>query len=52
MNRNPGVGHNSWAMTYDGTGMGKESKDYDRFNQDIYSWMFEYQRDIPSELIQ
>lgn len=38
----PGVGHNSWAMTYDGSGMGQESKEYDPFNQDVFSWMFAY----------
>jgi predicted peptidase len=41
----PGVGHNSWSMTYDGTGMGKESNEYDPYDKDIYSWMFQYQRE-------
>jgi len=40
----PGVGHNSWSMTYDGTGMGKESNLYDPFNIGIYEWMFLYER--------
>lgn len=39
----PGVGHNSWAKTYDGSGMGTESADYDAFNMDIYNWMFQYE---------
>jgi predicted peptidase len=38
----PGVSHNSWTETYDGTGMGTESKDYDAFNMSIYDWMFQY----------
>jgi predicted peptidase len=40
----PEVGHNSWARTYDGTGMGCESKEYDAFNLTIYDWMFRYSR--------
>jgi len=39
----PGVGHNSWSMTYDGTGMGTESSEYDSFNMEIYNWMFQYE---------
>jgi predicted peptidase len=39
----PGVGHNSWSMTYDGIGMGTESPDYDAFNMSIYDWMFQYE---------
>ncbi len=39
----PGVGHNSWSMTYDGTGMGTESPDYDAFNMDIYDWMLQFE---------
>jgi len=48
----PGVGHNSWSMTYDGTGMGTESNDYDAFNQSIYDWMFEFQKEFVEEEIQ
>jgi predicted peptidase len=48
----PGVGHNSWSMTYDGTGMGTESSDYDGFSQSIYDWMFQYQKEYDDELIQ
>ena len=40
----PGVGHNSWSMTYDGTGMGKESDEYDPFDMDIFDWMFRYSK--------
>ncbi|WP_372752172.1 dienelactone hydrolase family protein [Mariniflexile sp.] len=36
----PGVGHNSDTRTFDGTGMGTESNDYDAFNMSIYDWMF------------
>lgn len=39
----PGVGHNSWARTYDGSGMGTERADYDPFDQSIYAWMLHYQ---------
>ena len=45
----PGIGHNSWSMTYDGTGMGTERSDYDAFSQSIYDWMFEYQKEYPTE---
>lgn len=38
----PGVGHDSWSRTYDGTGMGTESPDYDSFDRSIYDWMFKY----------
>ena len=48
----PGVGHNSWSKTYDGTGMGTESNDYDAFDQSIYDWMFEFQKDVIEEQIQ
>jgi predicted peptidase len=40
----PGVGHDSWTETYDGSGMGKEDPAYDPFSMDIYSWMFQYSR--------
>jgi predicted peptidase len=38
----PGVGHDSWSRTYDGSGMGTESKSYDPFEMSIYDWMFQY----------
>lgn len=47
----PGVGHDSWTRTYNGTGMGTESKDYSPFNQSIYKWMFEYERHDLDSLI-
>lgn len=40
----PGVGHDSWTMTYDETGMGKEDPDYDAFDADIYTWMNQYKK--------
>jgi predicted peptidase len=40
----PGVGHNSWSATYNGSGMGTESSDSDRFNESIYKWMLYYQK--------
>lgn len=46
----PGVGHNSWSMTYDGTGIGKERDDYDPFEQPIYDWMFEYEKEYSEVL--
>jgi predicted peptidase len=39
----PGVGHDSWSRTYDGSGMGTERSDYDAFNMQIYDWMFQYE---------
>ncbi|WP_079716617.1 carboxylesterase family protein [Parapedobacter luteus] len=38
----PSVGHDSWSMTYDGSGMGRENPALDRFDQDIYSWLYQY----------
>ncbi|MEO6219840.1 MAG: PHB depolymerase family esterase [Ginsengibacter sp.] len=38
----PGLGHDIWDITYSGSGMGKESRDYDAFNTTIYDWMFQY----------
>jgi predicted peptidase len=40
----PNTGHDSWTRTYDGTGRGKEDPAYDRFNMDIYTWMFQYKK--------
>lgn len=48
----PGVGHDSWSKTYNGTGMGSEHTDFDKFNQSIYDWMFQYQKEPVQELIQ
>ena len=33
-------------MTYDDSGMGKESKDYDAFNENVFAWMFKYRKNI------
>jgi len=41
----PGVMHPSWAQTFDGTGMGTESPDYDPFDINIYDWMFQFRRE-------
>lgn len=38
----PGVGHDSWSRTYDGTGMGTEKKEYDPFDIAVYDWLFKY----------
>ncbi|SFZ90995.1 Dienelactone hydrolase family protein [Flaviramulus basaltis] len=40
----PGVSHNSWSRTYDSSGMGDESSDYDAFNMTIYDWMFMHKK--------
>jgi len=40
----PGVTHNCWDRTYDGTGMGTESSSYDPFNMDIYTWFLQYSK--------
>jgi len=42
----PGVKHNSWTRTYDGSGMGQESPEYDAFNISIYNWMFQYKKSM------
>jgi predicted peptidase len=47
----PGVGHNSWSITYDGTGMGRESRDFDDFSMSVYDWMFQYQKEFPVDPI-
>lgn len=36
----PGVGHDAWTMTYNGSGMGKENPRNDRFDQSVFDWMF------------
>lgn len=38
----PGIAHDSWTMTYEGTGMGKGDPDYDTFDQDVFSWMLQF----------
>ena len=38
----PGIGHDSWSMTYSASGMGKEDPAYDPFDQNIYDWMYQY----------
>ncbi len=40
--------HNCWTKTYDGTGMGKEDPAYAPFNEDIYSWMLQYTKEVKS----
>ncbi len=41
----PGVGHDSWTMTYNGSGMGKEDPSFDAFNMDIFEWMLQYKKE-------
>lgn len=36
----PEMNHDSWTKTYDTTGTGEESTDYDPFDISIYDWMF------------
>jgi predicted esterase len=38
----PGVGHNCWSMTYNSSGMGKESPDYDPFDISVYDWALSF----------
>lgn len=38
----PDVGHGGWHSTYDSTGMGTESKEYDPFDISIYDWLLSY----------
>ncbi|CAH8282599.1 dienelactone hydrolase family protein [Mariniflexile fucanivorans] len=40
----PGVAHNSDTRTFDGTGMGTESSDYDAFNMSIFDWMLLHEK--------
>jgi F5/8 type C domain/Secretion system C-terminal sorting domain len=40
----PGVGHDSWSRTFDGSGMGQEVPEYDPFDMSIYDWMLQYQK--------
>ncbi len=40
----PNVGHNSWARTYNNSGMGDESNDYDAFDMNIYDWLFLFEK--------
>ena len=42
----PGVGHDSWTRTYNSSGMGDESTDYDPFDISIYDWMFLFEKEI------
>lgn len=40
----PGVEHDAWTRTYDGSGQGPGDPATDPFDQDIYSWMLQYTR--------
>lgn len=40
----PDVAHNSDTRTFDGTGMGTESNNYDPFDITIYDWMFSFEK--------
>lgn len=40
----PGVAHDSWTRTYDGSGMGTGKAEYDPFNLSIYDWMFTFRK--------
>lgn len=41
----PGVTHDSWARTYDGTGMGDESENHNPFDISIWDWMYQYTKE-------
>ena len=38
----PDIDHGGWHNTYDLTGMGTESKEYDPFDISIYDWLLTY----------
>jgi len=38
----PGIDHGGWHSTYDLTGMGTESEEYDPFDISIYDWLLTY----------
>ncbi|WP_321290536.1 dienelactone hydrolase family protein [uncultured Sunxiuqinia sp.] len=40
----PGVGHDSWTVTYSGSGMGRKDTTYDVFDIDIYTWMNQFKK--------
>ncbi len=41
----PGVGHDSWSPTYDGSGrVGFQDPAYDLYDRDLYGWMLRYSR--------
>ncbi|MEM9141521.1 MAG: dienelactone hydrolase family protein [Bacteroidota bacterium] len=40
----PGVGHDSWTITYNGEGMGSESTSYDSFDTSIYDWFLSFKK--------
>lgn len=40
----PDVDHDSWTRTYDSTGMGTGSSDYDSFDMTIYAWMSQFRK--------
>lgn len=40
----PGVGHDSWTKTYNGSGMGTEDPSYDPFNMDVFEWLLQYKK--------
>lgn len=41
----PEVKHDSWARTYNGTGMGEENQNYDAFDISIWDWMYQYKKE-------
>lgn len=38
----PNIGHDSWTMTYDESGKGKENPSYDKFDMNVFTWMLQY----------
>ena len=40
----PEAGHDTWTMTYNGSGMGKEDERFDTFRQDVFSWLLQHSR--------
>ncbi len=41
----PGVGHDSWTITYNGEGQKNAITAYDPYDVDLYDWMLQYTKD-------
>lgn len=40
-----GVGHNVWDKTYSGKGIGTTDANFNPFDQSLYDWMFQFERE-------
>lgn len=41
----PNVGHDSWTITYNGKGNGKEDSRYDKYDVNLYDWMLQFKKE-------